>query len=144
MAFPICQNIPNEGNALKPSFFTTLQCRLYFSVSSSSQLCHRLQMPTWTLARQEDGICQPQIYFTFICLPKLFNEVPVTDSLTICHLLNIFKPQQQCAILKNLTMMLYEPVMCYTAGVTQTAKPIWFSHYFFHIFQYMKLTETTL
>lgn len=80
--------------------------------------------------------CQSQTYFTFICLPKLLNEVSVTDSLTICHLFKIFKPQQQRAISKNLTMMLYEQVMCYIAGVTQTdtAKPIWFSHQFFMYF----------
>lgn len=52
-------------------------------------------------ARRSEKKCQSQIYFTFICLSELLNEVSVTDSLTIFHLFNMFKPQQQHAILEK-------------------------------------------
>lgn len=119
-----------SDHPLLPHYSTSslLLCVLQFMALSQIANAH-LEIGQ-TRRSEKEKKCQSQIHFAFIFLPKLLHEVSITDSLTICPLFNIFKPQQQRAILKNLTMTFCEQVMCYIAGVTQTdtAKPIWFSH----------------
>lgn len=73
LAFPICQDIQNEGNALRPSFLPhLLLCVLQFT--ALSQIANARLDIGQARGWEKEKKCHSQIYFTSICLPKFVSH----------------------------------------------------------------------